>query len=60
MAEMFSLSGREQQMLSVLPTGRAIWKISRRSAVVQTVRSPIEERLFGTDQAMSPDGDKQG
>jgi type IV secretory pathway VirB4 component len=60
MAEMFSLSGREQQMLSVLPTGRAIWKISRRSAVVQTVRSPIEEQLFWTDQAMSPDRDKQG
>ena len=47
-------------MLSVLPTGRAIWKIGRRSAVVQTVRSPIEERLFYTDQAMSPGGDKQG
>jgi type IV secretory pathway VirB4 component len=52
MAEMFSLSAREQQMLSVLPTGRAIWKIGARSAVVQTVRSPIEERLFYTDQGM--------
>ena len=27
MAELFDLSDREQQMLSVLPTGRAIWKI---------------------------------
>ena len=57
MAEMFSLSAREQQMLSVLPTGRAIWKIGARSAVVQTVRSPIEERLFYTDQGMQQIGE---
>ena len=60
MAEMFSLSEPRAADALVLPTGRAIWKIGRRSAVVQTVRSPIEERLFYTDQAMSPGGDKQG
>ena len=53
MAELFDLSEREQQMLAVLPTGRAIWKIGRRSAVVQTVRSPIETDLFFTDSAMA-------
>ena len=55
MAELFDLSAREQDMLSMLPTGRAIWKIGRRSAVVQTVRTPIERELFYTDSAMAAD-----
>ena len=53
MTELFDLSAREQEMLRTLPTGRAIWKIGRRSAVVQTVRSPIERDLFFTDSAMT-------
>jgi type IV secretory pathway VirB4 component len=52
MAELFDLSEREQQMLPVLQTGRAIWKVGLRSAVVQTVRSPEEIGLFFTDHGM--------
>lgn len=60
MAALFDLSAREQDMLSMLPTGRAIWKIGRRSAVVQTVRSQVERQLFWTDSAMASVDDADG
>jgi type IV secretory pathway VirB4 component len=50
--EMFDLSEREQEWLGQLLQGRAIWKIGARSAVVQTVLSGNESRLFDTDQKM--------
>ena len=53
MAGLFELSAREQAILTALPTGRAIWKIGRRSAVVQVIRTPIETELFWTDAAMA-------
>lgn len=57
MTELFDLSAREQDMLRTLRVGRAIWKIGRRAAVVQTARSPIEHQLFHTDSAMANDED---
>ena len=55
MTELFELSERERAQLTALPVGRAIWKISRRSAVAQLMRSPLEKRLFYTDSAMRLD-----
>ena len=43
--------------LGQLVQGRAIWRIGARSAVVHTVLTGNERRLFDTDQAMvAPDG----
>lgn len=52
-AEMFDLSDRERQWLGQLVPGRALWRIGARSAVVQTVLTANERRLFDTDAAMT-------
>jgi type IV secretory pathway VirB4 component len=51
--EMFDLSEREREWLGQLVQGRAIWRIGARTAVVQTVLTAHERRLFDTDQQMS-------
>jgi type IV secretory pathway VirB4 component len=51
-AELFDLTERERDWLGQLVQGRAIWRIGARSAVVHTVLTPNERRLFSTDQAM--------
>jgi len=51
-ATMFDLSDRERQWLGQLLPGRAIWRIGSRSALVQTILTPNETRLFDTDQMM--------
>ena len=51
-AELFDLTERERDWLGQLVQGRAIWQIGARSAVVQTVLTGNERRLFDTDQMM--------
>ena len=51
-AELFDLTERERGWLGQLVPGRAIWRIGARSAVVQTVLTGNERRLFDTDQTM--------
>jgi type IV secretory pathway VirB4 component len=56
-AELFDLTERERDWLGQLVKGRAIWRIGARSAVVHTVLTANERRLFDTDQMMvNPDG----
>ena len=56
-AELFDLTERERDWLGQLVQGRAVWRIGARSAVVHTVLTGNERRLFDTDQMMvSPDG----
>ena len=56
-AELFDLTERERDWLGQLVQGRAMWRIGARSAVVHTVLTGNERRLFDTDQTMvSPDG----
>jgi hypothetical protein len=38
--------------------GRGIWRVGARSAVVHTVLTANERRLFDTDQAMVEHGDE--
>ena len=52
-AEMFDLSERERDWLGQLVQGRAIWQIGARTAVVQTVLTGNERKLFDTDAAMT-------
>jgi type IV secretory pathway VirB4 component len=54
--ELFDLSERERDWLGQLVPGRAIWRVGGRSAVVQTVLTDNERRLFDTDQAMVAHG----
>ena len=57
-AELFDLSEREQRCwLGLLDRAERSGRSGARSAVVQTVLTPIETRLFDTDQRWRPDGD---
>jgi len=56
-AEMFDLTERERDWLGQLVQGRGIWRVGARSAVVHTVLTANERRLFDTDQAMVDQGD---
>ena len=51
--ELFGLSNRESDWTSQLLRGRALWRIQNRGAVVQTVLTENERRLFDTDNAMA-------
>ena len=51
-AEMFDLTERQRGWLGQLVQGRAIWQLGARTAVVQTVLTDDERRLFDTDCAM--------
>jgi hypothetical protein len=56
-AELFDLTERERDWLGQLVQGRAIWRVGARSAVIHTVLTGNERRLFDTDRAMvDPDG----
>lgn len=51
--ELFGLSERERVWAGQLVKGRALWRLQRRGAVVQTVLSHTEQALCDTDQAMT-------
>jgi hypothetical protein len=56
-AALCDLTEREQDWLGQLVKGRALWRIGARAAVVHTVLTANEQRLFDTDQHMvNPDG----
>jgi hypothetical protein len=44
------LTDRESELLKGLPFGRAIWRVGRRSHVVQHRRSELERTLTDTDR----------
>jgi hypothetical protein len=52
-AEMFALSDRERAWIGQLVRGRALWRLQRRGAVVQTVLSQRELDHAFTDGSMS-------
>jgi type IV secretory pathway VirB4 component len=52
-ADMFALSERERVWLGRLPRGRALWRLQRRGALVQTILTRREAGLADTDAAMS-------
>jgi hypothetical protein len=45
-AELFDLSERERDWLGQLVPGRAIWRLGARPAVVHTILTGNERRLF--------------
>ncbi len=49
---LLGLSESEAQLLSMLSTGQALWRIGSRSVVVQHYRSRLESRLTDTDTGM--------
>ncbi|MGQ0433180.1 MAG: hypothetical protein ACT452_12320, partial [Microthrixaceae bacterium] len=51
-AEMFALSERERSWIGQLLQGRALWRLQRRGAVVQTVLTRNEAQICDTDAAM--------
>jgi hypothetical protein len=51
-AELFALSERERDWSGQLVRGRALWRLQRRGAVVQTVLTTAERALADTDEAM--------
>jgi hypothetical protein len=51
--ELLGLSQTEAQLLSMLSTGQALWRVGSRSFVVQHYRSQLEARLTNTDTGMS-------
>jgi len=53
--ELLGLSTTEAELLPRLQRGVALWKVGRRSFLVQHVLSPSERALVDTDQRMSPD-----
>ena len=54
-AELLSLSGTEAELLPQLRRGVALWKIGRRSFLVQHRLSAAERRIVDTDAAMGGD-----
>lgn len=53
-AELFALTEREATFIGQLVRGRALWRMQRRGAVVQTVLSQVEAtQLCDTDQSMT-------
>lgn len=51
--ELFGLSEREREWLGQLVRGRALWRLQRRGAVVQTVLTEAERQAVDTDASMS-------
>jgi hypothetical protein len=51
-SELLSLSPTEAELLPQLRRGVALWKVGRRSFLVQHLLSPAERRLVDTDAAM--------
>jgi type IV secretory pathway VirB4 component len=52
-AGMFGLSDRERSWVGQLVRGRALWRLQRHGAVVQTVLTAAEAAIADTDEAMS-------
>ena len=50
--ELLGLSKSEAELLSMLSTGQALWRIGSRSFVVQHYRSRMEAELTDTDTGM--------
>ena len=50
---MFALTERERSWIGQLVRGRALWRLQRRGAVVQTVLTAAERELCDTDEAMT-------
>jgi type IV secretory pathway VirB4 component len=50
---LLGLGAREAATVGQLVRGRALWKLQGHAAVVHTVLTETERRLFGTDAAMS-------
>jgi len=51
-ADLFALSERERAWIGHLLRGRALWRLQRHGAVVQTVLTAAEAQLSDTDEAM--------
>jgi hypothetical protein len=52
-AAMFGLSDRERSWVGQLVRGRALWRLQRHGAVVQTVLTAAEAAITDTDEAMT-------
>lgn len=52
-ARLLGLNPRERDWIGQLVPGRALWRLHDRGAVVQTVLTSAERRLFDTDAAMT-------
>ncbi len=59
--QLLGLSETESQLISMLSTGQALWRVGARSFVVQHYRSRLEAQLTNTDTGMrlSNDGDQR-
>lgn len=57
--ELLGLSETEAQLLSMLRTGQALWRVGPRSFVVQHYRSRLEARLTNTDTGMRTRPDRE-
>ena len=55
-AELLDLTEREREYLPQLVRGRALWRLQRRSAIVQQILTPTEMALTDTDSSMSDSG----
>jgi hypothetical protein len=55
-SELLSLSQTEAELLPQLRRGVALWKVGRRSFLVQHIVGPSERVLVDTDAAMASDG----
>jgi type IV secretory pathway VirB4 component len=53
---LLGLSESEAQLLSILSTGQALWRVGSRSFVVQHYRSRLEARMTNTDTGMAIPG----
>jgi type IV secretory pathway VirB4 component len=53
---LLGLSESEAQLLSILGTGQALWRVGSRSFVVQHYRSRLEARMTNTDTGMAIPG----
>lgn len=52
-SELLGLTERERDWIGQLVRGRALWRLQRRGAVVQTVLTAAERRITETDQGMA-------
>jgi len=51
---LLDLSASEVALIESLPRGRCLWKVSRRTFVVDVLLTKSEEAVFNTDRAMKP------
>ena len=58
--ELLGLTGTEAGLVSSLQRGTALWKVGRRSFLVEHRLAPGEHRLVDTDRAMTEDASEHG